>query len=93
MKIMATPDFDAENFGKSKSFSGILANQALFNTYSQEDAPEVIAYWHEKGLIKELHDSAPPLSGHPICRSAISKTQIDATLCCSLCMVPEIPST
>lgn len=59
MKMMATSAFDAESFSKSESFAGIVANQALFNTHREENAPEVIAYWKEKGLIKELHGSDP----------------------------------
>ena len=57
MKMMAVPDFDAESFKESVSFAGIVENQALMNTCRQEDAPEVLAYWAEKGLVKELHDT------------------------------------
>lgn len=57
MKMMAVPDFDAESFKESVSFAGIVENQALMNTCRQEDAPEVLAYWEARGLVKELHDT------------------------------------
>lgn len=59
MKMMASPSFDAESFGESETFAGIVENQALMNTCRQEDAPEVLEYWKERGLIKELHDPQP----------------------------------
>ena len=57
MKMMASPDFDAECFADSESFAGIVENQECFGKYRQEDAPEVLSYWAERGLIKELHDT------------------------------------
>ena len=57
MKMMAARDFDAASFGESETFARIVENQAPMNTYSQEDAPEVLAYWEERGLIKQLHDA------------------------------------
>ncbi len=57
MKMMASPAFDAESFGDSESFAGIVKNQYLMGAYRQEDHPDVIAYWHERGLVKELHDA------------------------------------
>lgn len=58
-KMMATKDFDAAGFGESETFAGILQNQTLMNTCPQEDAPEVIAYWERRGLVKQLHDTEP----------------------------------
>ena len=57
MKMMAAQDFDAASFGESETFAKIVENQALMNTYRQEDAPEVLSYWEEQGLIKQLHDT------------------------------------
>ena len=57
LKMMAVKEFDAESFGESESFAGIVENQALMNTFRQEDAPEVLSYWEERGLIKRLHDT------------------------------------
>lgn len=57
LKMMAVKEFDAESFGESESFAGIVENQALMNTFRQEDAPEVLSYWKERGLIKQLHDT------------------------------------
>lgn len=57
MKMMAAKDFDAASFGESETFAKIVENQALMNTYRQEDAPEVLSYWEERGLIKQLHDT------------------------------------
>ena len=57
LKMMAVKEFDAESFGESESFAGIVENQALMNTFRQEDAPEVFSYWKERGLIKQLHDT------------------------------------
>ena len=57
LKMMAVREFDAESFGESESFAGIVENQALMNTFRQEDAPEVLSYWEERGLIKQLHDT------------------------------------
>ncbi len=57
MKMMSTPDFDVQAYGDSESFAGILENQAVFGKYRQEDCPEVLAYWQNLGLVKELHDT------------------------------------
>lgn len=55
MTMMADDRFDAEIFGKSATFEGILGNHECMMTYPDEQAPEVIAYWRKKGLTKELH--------------------------------------
>ena len=55
MKMMATPDFDAESFGESESFAGIVENQKLM-PLRNEACEEVLAYWAEKGLVKQMHD-------------------------------------
>ena len=57
LKMMSTPDFDAEAYGASESFAGILENQECMGKFHQEDSPEVLAYWAERGLVKELHDT------------------------------------
>lgn len=57
LKMMSTPDFDVESYGASESFTGIVENQECMSKYRQEDAPEVLAYWAERGLVKELHDT------------------------------------
>lgn len=57
LKMMSTPDFDVEAYGASESFAGILENQECMGKFHQEDSPEVLAYWAERGLIKELHDT------------------------------------
>ena len=57
MKMMSTPDFDVDTYGASESFAGILENQECMGKYRQEDSPEVLAYWAERGLVKELHDT------------------------------------
>ena len=57
LKMMSSPDFDVETYGSSESFAGILENQECIGKYRQEDAPEVLAYWAERGLVKQLHDT------------------------------------
>lgn len=55
MKMMAAPDFDAESFGESETFAGIIENQKLM-PLGNEGCDEVLAYWAEKGLVKQMHD-------------------------------------
>ena len=55
MKMMAAPDFDAERFGESETFAGIVENQKLM-PLRNEACEEVLAYWAEKGLVKQMHD-------------------------------------
>ena len=57
LKLMGRPEFDAAAFGKSPSYEGITENQECMRRFPDEASPEVAAYWLEKGLIKELHDT------------------------------------
>lgn len=55
MKMMATPDFDADSFSQSETYSGIVENQKLM-ALGNEACDEVLAYWSDKGLVKQMHD-------------------------------------
>lgn len=74
LKMMSTPDFDVDAYLESESFAGIAENQALFGVCRQEDSPEVLAYWAERGLIKELHDTQEP---HTKWASYLPKSYVD----------------
>lgn len=57
LKMMGSEIFDAEAYAKSESFQGILENQECMNQYPDEGCPEVLKYWEERGLKKELHNA------------------------------------
>ena len=57
LKAMGAPEFDAEAFGKSESFEGILQNQECMLKNPDEGSEETLAYWRERGLVKEIHEA------------------------------------
>ena len=60
MKLMSSPQMDIEVFGRSETYRIMCENkECLRFGFEKEACPEVIAYWEEKGLHKELHDADP----------------------------------
>ncbi len=57
LTMMGAPEFDAESFGKSESFQGILENQECMLSNPDEGSEETLAYWRKRGLIKEIHEA------------------------------------
>ena len=61
LQMMGSEEFDTDAYCASESYEGVKANMECMLEYPVEDSPEAIAYWKEKGLIKELHDKENPL--------------------------------
>ena len=60
MKLMSSPQMDIDVFGRSETYRVMCENKyCLRFGFENEGGPEVIAYWEEKGLHKELHDADP----------------------------------
>ena len=60
MKLMSSPQMDIDVFGRSETYRVMCENKyCLRFGFENEACPEVIAYWEEKGLRKELHDADP----------------------------------
>ena len=60
MKLMSSPQMDIDVFGRSETYRVMCENKyCLRFGFENEACPEVIAYWEEKGLHKELHDADP----------------------------------
>lgn len=57
IKMMSVPEFDADSYVESESFARIAENQELMRFADDEGCAEVLAYWRERGLIKQLHDT------------------------------------
>lgn len=69
LTMMGAPEFDAASFGKSGSFEGILENQECMLRNPDENSRETLAYWRERGLVKEIHEADDiGKNGSPICR-------------------------
>lgn len=57
IQMMALPGFDVDSYVESESFQGILKCQEVMKFAQDEGGAEALAYWKERGLIKELHDA------------------------------------
>lgn len=57
LKLMANGDFDADAYAKSESFQTMCENMACMVENPDEDGAEAKAYWRQRGLLKELHDT------------------------------------
>ena len=57
LDMMSSDAFDLEAYGKSESLTGILENQECMLSYPEEGCAEVLNYWEERGLKKELHQA------------------------------------
>ena len=54
---MALEGFDMDAYVNSELGEGVINNMANYLTYSDQMDPELLAYWEEKGVKKELHDA------------------------------------
>ena len=57
LQMMGSPEFDAESYGRSESIDGILENQECMMTNPDEGGEGALAYWKERGMVKELHEA------------------------------------
>ncbi len=55
MRQMALPEFDADSFMISESFQDAEKYREVMRFAGDEAGAEALAYWRERGLIKELH--------------------------------------
>lgn len=60
--MWATDEFDIDSLVNSKQGEEMITGLKNFILYEDEMDPDVVAYWEEKGLKKELHDADTPES-------------------------------
>lgn len=60
LKTMGNPEFDLDAYCQSETYQTILDNCACRLQNPEEDSEETIAFWRERGLLKQLHEKDTP---------------------------------
>lgn len=60
LQMMASKDFDLDEYAASESFQGICRLLEHNAVYPDENCKEVLDYWQQRSLRKELHQAEDP---------------------------------